>query len=135
MRAKLVLIIGMLVMNSASIGTGQEKPAEDCDSVPVPIIKDVQIKYDGMKSIEITAMGTVPTGGYKNHSLIRRTYIRAPADGIWEYEMYTCKPSGIVTQVVTNITAKDTWESPPASLKGIRVFGDKNRKEVPVKWP
>jgi hypothetical protein len=87
-----------------------------------------------MKSIEITATGTVPTGGYKNHSLVRRTYIRAPDDGIWEYDMLTCKPTGIVTQVVTSVTAKDKWESPPPTLKGIRVFGRNGSKEVPVKW-
>ena len=114
---------------------GKGKAGEDCNLVHVPVIKDVQIKYDGTKSIEITANGEVPTGGYKNHVLVRRVYVMAPADGVWEYDMYTCKPIGIVTQVVTPVSAKDKWESPPRSLKGIRVFGSKEHKEVPIKWP
>ncbi len=109
--------------------------AEDCNLVHVPVIKEIQIKYDGTKSIEITASGEVPTSGYKNHVLKRRVYVIAPADGIWEYDLYTCKPGGIVAQVVTAVSAKDKWESPPRSLKGIRVFGDKEHKEVPIKWP
>jgi hypothetical protein len=67
--------------------------------------------------------------------LVRRAYFVAPADGIWEYDMLTCKPSGIVAQVITPVTAKDKWESPPQSLKGIRVHGDTQSKEVLVKWP
>jgi hypothetical protein len=112
-----------------------EEKVDECNSVSVPVIKDIQIKYDGMKSIEITVTDTVPTGGYKNHSLVRRAYFVAPADGIWEYDMLTCKPTGIVAQVITPVIAKDKWESPPQSLRGIRVRGDKESKEVPVKWP
>jgi hypothetical protein len=128
-------VILIVALSSSGAGQVKQEKVADCDSVSVPVIKDIHIKYDGMKSIEITVTGTVPTGGYKDHSLVRRAYLVAPADGIWEYDMLTCKPSGIVAQVITSVTAKDKWEDPPQSLKGIRVHGDKESKEVPVKWP
>jgi hypothetical protein len=129
-----LIALGVLA-TALALPAQEKKAAEDCNLVHVPVIKDIQIKYDGTKSIEITATGEVPTTGYKNHVLVRRVYIQAPPDGVWEYDMLTCKPGGIVGQAITPVMAKDKWDDPPRSLKGIRVFGSKEHKEVPIKWP
>lgn len=129
-----LLNVGLACFLIAATCSAEER-AEECNLVHVPVIQEIQIKYDGTKSIEITVTGEVPTSGYKNHVLVRRVYVTPPADGIWEYDMFTCKPGGIVAQVITPVTAKAKWESPPRGLKGIRVFGDKEHKEVSVKWP
>jgi len=129
------LVPGQIGASVATAQEGKGKAGEGCNLVHVPVIKDIQLKYDGMKSIEITVTGEVPTAGYKGHVLIRRVYVMPPADGIWEYDMFTCKPGGIVAQVITPVVAKETWESPPRNLKGIQVYGSKEPKEVAIKWP
>lgn len=78
----------------------------------------------GKKTLTVTAVGQVPTGGWKGAKLVRREAKEAPKDGIYEYDMTAVRPTGIVTQVISKVTAKDTWEDPPADLKGVKVYGD-----------
>jgi hypothetical protein len=73
------------------------------------------------KTLTVTAVGQVPTGGWKGAKLVRRK--AAPKDGIYEYDMTAVRPTGIVTQVISKVTAKDVWENPPADLKGVKVYG------------
>ncbi len=144
MRSRLGLICcglvgtAILVTSSASMLDAQEKggaAAVACNVVHVPVIKKIDLTYDGTKSITVSVAGEVPTSGYTNTVLIRRIYVTPPADGIWEYDMLTCKPGGITNPVLSPVMAKDKWESPPRSLKGIRVYGSQEHKEVPVEWP
>lgn len=117
----------------APAAEGEDK---ECIVVRVPVVKTIDLEYDGTKSITVKVTGEVPTTGYTNVALIRRVYVKPPADGIWEYDMIACKPTGIVAQVLTPVQAEDEWESPPRGLKGIRVYGEGNGvKEVPVKYP
>lgn len=75
------------------------------------------------KTLTVTAVGQVPTGGWKDAKLVRRKSKEAPKDGIYEYDMTAVRPTGIVTQVISKVTAKDVWEDPPADLKGVKVYG------------
>ena len=72
----------------------------------------------------VTANGEVPTGGWTGASLNRRTYVAAPADGIWEYDFVATPPSGMATQVITPISGSNTWADYPASVVGVRVYGE-----------
>lgn len=75
------------------------------------------------KTLTVTAVGQVPTGGWKGAKLVRREAKEAPKDGIYEYDMTAVRPTGIVTQIISKVTAKDVWEDPPADLKGVKVYG------------
>ncbi len=75
--------------------------------------------------LRVTANGEVPTGGWSGAALNRRTYVAAPADSIWEYDFVATPPAGMATQVITAISAEDTWADYPAqSLVGVRVYGE-----------
>ncbi len=78
---------------------------------------------NGKRTLTVTAVGQVPTGGWKGAKLVRRPVKDAPKDGIYEYDMTAVRPKGFVTQVISKVTAKDVWENPPAELKGVRVNG------------
>jgi hypothetical protein len=73
--------------------------------------------------LHVTANGEVPTGGWTGAALRRRTYVAAPADSIWEYDFVATPPAGMATQVITPITAEDTWADYPQSIIGVRVYG------------
>lgn len=106
------------------------------DNQRVPVIKEIKYEAEDHTKLKIEVHGEVPTGGWKEPRLIQRIYVRPPADGIWEYDFFAVKPGGIVTQAITPISAKDVWENPPRSLKGIRVYGvGEGVKEVEIKWP
>jgi hypothetical protein len=133
-----VIVSLFTVMALVSVTMGQDDKgdkAPECKVVHVPVVKKVALQYDGVASITVTANGEVPTGGYTNVVLVQRVYVKPPADGIWEFDMFACKPSGIVIQVITPVSATIKWEGPPRSLKGIRVYGSKMHQEEPVKWP
>ncbi|MGH7713229.1 MAG: hypothetical protein ACREOG_18205 [Gemmatimonadaceae bacterium] len=73
------------------------------------------------------AHGTVPTGGWSSPTLARRVYVTAPADSIWEYDFQALppQPTDIVTQVLTPISAEDTWPDYPAQqVMGVRINGE-----------
>lgn len=75
--------------------------------------------------LEVTANGEVPTGGWTGAALKRRVFVSAPTDGVWEYDFVAMPPRGMATQVITPITAEDTWaDYPSQSLVGVRVYGE-----------
>jgi hypothetical protein len=54
-------------------------------------------------------------------------YGKPPADGIQDYFLLATPPDGIAAQVVSKVTAADTWkgldEKAEKWLKGVRVHG------------
>lgn len=86
---------------------------------------DAKAEWDkDKKALTITAVGQVPTGGWKDAKLTRRETKDAPKDGVYEFDLTAVRPDGIVIQVISKVTAKETWKDPPADLKGIKVYGD-----------
>lgn len=72
----------------------------------------------------VTAHGNVPTGGWTDVQLLRREYLKPPADGIWEYDLLARPPEGFATQAITEVKASDIWEKVDITrLKGLRVYG------------
>jgi hypothetical protein len=78
--------------------------------------------------LQISASGTVPTGGWSNPQLIPFNYIQAPTDGIYDFDFIADPPDGAATQVITPIEAGFLWENLPAGLKGIRIHASMNSK-------
>lgn len=72
----------------------------------------------------VQANGEVPTAGWTAATLNRRTYVAAPADGIWEYDFVASPPAGMAAQMITPISAENTWADYPATVVGVRVYGE-----------
>ncbi|MDB5311757.1 MAG: hypothetical protein JWO38_5959 [Gemmataceae bacterium] len=73
--------------------------------------------------LDVTATGEVPTGGWTGTKLTRRTYVKPPADGVYEYDLTAVPPAGIAAQVISKVTATDRWKDPPKDIKGVKVYG------------
>ncbi|MBA4065171.1 MAG: hypothetical protein C0501_15940 [Isosphaera sp.] len=85
------------------------------------------------KTLVVTAVGQVPTGGWTGAKLTRREAKEAPKDGVYEFDLTAVRPDGIVTQALSKVTATEKWENPPADLKAVKINGaDKGAKTVPV---
>ena len=97
--------------------------ADILQHVPTILKIDVQIQESDPPNLVVTAIGQVPSGGWKQVQLIRRIYVKPPADGIWEYDLLAQKPSGVATTVMTPVGAKNTWKAYDTSIKGVRVYG------------
>ena len=80
----------------------------------------------------VQASGNVPTGGWTNPGLSRVVYVTEPADGIQDYEFMATPPSGMATDMITPVHAKDSWDNPPDCLKGVRVKAASNSMEEAV---
>ena len=78
-------------------------------------------------NLVVTVVGEVPTGGYTKPILLRAVYAMPPADGIQDYFLLATPPNGIAAQVISKVTAADTWkrfdDKAEKWLKGVRVHG------------
>jgi hypothetical protein len=104
-----------------------KKPDEKKDEKKGEVLKtiiDVKADLDKEKKVlTVTAIGQVPTGGWSGAKLTPRATKEAPKDGIYEYDLTAVRPTGIVTQALSKVTAKHTWENPPADIKGVKIYG------------
>ena len=77
----------------------------------------------------ITSKGNVSSGGWSNGQLIPFVYIMPPSDGIYEFDFVADEPTGISTQVISEITSQSfMWDDFPADLKGVKVYSSSNSK-------
>ena len=116
--ARVVALFGMSLLLSGVLAV-EEKPAE-----PVTVPKVVSAKLTVAKgALTVSAVGEVRTAGYTKPTLTRVTYIKQPDDGIQDYTFQAVPPDGIAAQVISQVTASDTWESVPDWVKGVRIHG------------
>ncbi|AFZ31683.1 hypothetical protein Glo7428_3197 [Gloeocapsa sp. PCC 7428] len=76
--------------------------------------------------LSITAIGTVPTQGWKNAELIPYVYIQPPIDGIYEFDFVAEPPEGIVAPALASIQANFRLETIPTNLRGVKVYASSN---------
>jgi hypothetical protein len=84
---------------------------------------DTKLEVTKPPVLIVTAVGEVPTGGWTGARLTRRTYIKPPADGVYEYDLTAVPPTGAATQAISKVKAKDEWKDPPEGVKGVKVYG------------
>jgi hypothetical protein len=114
-RRNLASVVGALLMAAVMFGRG----AQAAEPVTVPTVLKVSLTKGVM-----VVTGEVPTGGYTDPMLIKVTYVKQPDDGIQDFTFVATKPTGIVTQAVTKITARYDWKGElPAWVKGVRIHG------------
>jgi hypothetical protein len=102
-----------------------EDKKEELKGEKLKTIISVAYEFDkDKKTLAVTAVGQVPTGGWKDAKLTPRKTKDAPKDGIYEYDLTAVRPTGIVTQVISKVKAEHKWENPPADIKGVKVYGE-----------
>ncbi len=122
---------------TVALATAEDKKVDEKkDEKKGEVLKtviDAKADFDkDKKTLTVTAVGQVPTGGWKDAKLTPRKTKDAPKDGIYEFDLTAVRPDGIVTQVISKVTAKYTWENPPADIKGVKVYGSSEAKTVKV---
>ncbi|WP_425617148.1 hypothetical protein NA78x_000819 [Anatilimnocola sp. NA78] len=96
--------------------------AQAAESVTVPMV--TKVAFDLTKGAVMEVTGEVPTGGYTEPMLVKVEYVKQPDDGIQDFNFVAKKPDGIVTQVVSSISARHDWKGEiPAWVKGVRIHG------------
>lgn len=82
--------------------------------------------------VAVTAIGFVPTPGWKSPELSAWAYINPPADGIYDFDFIATRPPGEAIQKVTPIGALQFFADPPKGFVGVRVHGTTNNIEARV---
>lgn len=93
---------------------------------------DVSILESQPPQLLVRALGTVPTGGWKNGTLEPRFYIDPPADGFQDFDFVGTPPFGPAIQVILPIAAQTVIPSIPPWLKGVRIHSSTNHLEALV---
>lgn len=79
--------------------------------------------------LAVTAKGNVSSGGWTNGQLIPFVYIMPPLDGIYEFDFVADEPTGVSTQVISEITSQTfMWDDFPRELNGVKVYASSNFK-------
>jgi hypothetical protein len=116
--------VGVTLIGGVTVAQKKDDAKKDRGQVVKTIIKvDHAIQESFPPVLVVTATGQVPTGGWSDAKLKRRDYEKPPKDGIYEYDLTAVPPDGIATQVISKVTAKDSWKDPPKDMKGIKVYG------------
>jgi hypothetical protein len=119
----LVAMVGDFAMSAAA----EDKEPEARKEIVKKIVNvELAVQETAPPNLVVTAAGQVPTGGWKNAVLVRVVYDKPPADGIQDYILFADRPGGIVTQVISKVTAENTWKGYTKAapwLKGVRVHG------------
>lgn len=97
-------------------------------------VTDVQLSImdSNPRKIDGIASGNASTPGWKDAHLSRVHYVTPPADGIQDFNFLATPPAGIVSDVVTPISAKYRIEQEPHWLKGVRIHAATNSMVAPL---
>src|SRR5436190_20452925 len=109
-RALGLAVVAGLAMTATAAAAEKPEPVKDKEKEEpkgevLKTVIDAKAEFDKDKrKLTITAIGQVPTGGWKGAKLTRNKTKDAPKDGIYEYEVTAVRPTGIVTQVLSKVT-------------------------------
>jgi hypothetical protein len=120
-----VFVLGLAL---AALPQAGSRAADKAKLVTVKTILEVTyaIQESEPPNLVVTAVGQVNSGEYKDVKLTRVKYTKPPKDGIQEYVLSAVPPSGAAIQVISKVTATDTWKAYKKEapwIKGIRVKG------------
>ena len=121
----------LVVATAVALTASAEEKKDEKKGEVLKTVIEVTYEFDkDKKKLTVTAVGRVPTGGWKDAKLTPRATKEAPKDGIYEYDLTAVRPEGIVTQVISKVKASHTLENPPADMKGVKVYGSGEAKTV-----
>jgi hypothetical protein len=96
---------------------------ERLQHVPEILSVEAQVLQRNPPTLVVTAVGQTPTTGWTNVQLVRRIYVTAPADGMWEYDLLGVKPTRVVAPTLQQFKRRNNWDDFDKTTKGIRVYG------------
>src|SRR5262245_40718262 len=105
-----ILLLGVALLALPQVGSraAEKKPKG------VTVKKIIEVTYAIQESeppnLVVKVVGQVPTGGYQGVKLTRVKHAKPPKDGIQEYVLTAVPPDGIALQVISRVTAQDTWK-------------------------
>lgn len=80
------------------------------------------------RKLQITATGTVRTGGWSNAKLEPHVFIQPPPNGIYDFDFVADPPEGAAAEAISPIEAIYLWENLPETVKGVRIHASQNSK-------
>jgi hypothetical protein len=136
-RIKQIAAVAACMVSVLAFGqTPETKP----DKVKIHEIESVGISITGAAMVKVTAVGDVPTSGWTGGQLVgSANHKDGSGDGnviTMHYDFVAVKPTGVVSQVITKITAETSLPAPPAGkLLKVVVRSETNEKEGSIDSP
>lgn len=134
---KMIVRVVVLVLSAVALSALSNLAAESGVKVRplerVPRVIAVEYAYEKSMppNFVVRVIGEVPSVGWTDVQLLRRAYVKPPADGIWEYDLVARPPSGRAKATPTQVTAGDRWTGMEEILAGVRIYGvDSGVREV-----
>jgi hypothetical protein len=128
MFTRAAVLAAVAAAGMTGLAAQKTEPQKEKDKPKGELLKtvlDAKATFDkDKKKLTVEATGQVPTGGWADAKLTPKEAKTAPKDGIYELDLTAVRPTGIVPQVISKVTATYTWDNPPADLKGVKVNGD-----------
>lgn len=118
-------IANFVVLLACCLPSLHSRAAEPSESILAARITKAEtaIQTSLPPNFVVTATAEFPTGGYSDFKLIRAVYVTPPSDGIQDYFFMATPPTGVVTQVITEGKATNSWKDYPAWVAGVRIHG------------
>ena len=128
LRTSVLILVASLSFSCVSV---QQQGKDDPVATSGPRVTTihglkVEVVNSSPPSLSIFATGVVPTSGWNNARLQIRDQAGSPK-GVIEFDFYATRPTDIVLQVITEISAQAKYEREGISkLDAVRVFGANN---------
>ena len=122
-----ILLLGVALLALPQMGSGAEEKKPKGVTVKQILEVTYAIQKTDPPSLIVKVVGQVPSGGYQDVKLTRVKHAKPPKDGIQEYMLTAVPPDGFGIQVISKVTAQDTWKKYKKEapwIKGIRVKGE-----------
>ncbi len=123
---KPLLIVVALIAIAAMSGCATSEPSAE----PRRVMEVTEVKLAVLESqppqLQITAIGNVPTAGWKDARLRPYTYVQPPPDGIYDYDFVAVPPDGPAATVITPVNATLRVSPMPEGIKGVRIHAQRN---------
>lgn len=120
------MLIGLFGMAAAALGPSPAAAGSHAGQEPVMRVVAGSVIYTRRPgTVLICARGQVRSGGWTRAMLTPRTYVAAPANGIWEFDFTARPPSGMAAQVISPVAARRLWAA-PRNFRGVRIVARDN---------
>ena len=90
----------------------------------------IQILKSNPPKIQVEALGTVSSSGWKNGRLVAHMYFKPPQDGLQDFTFIATPPPGVARPALESDFPGSGWTPMFDWLKGIRIHATTNTLEV-----
>jgi len=94
----------------------------------------LELEKKNPPTLLISASGNVNTGGWSNAILVPYIYKKLPADGLYDFDLVADAPDGVVSEVISPISAEPLGIPDPKGLvKGVMIHASLNMIKAFIK--